>query len=82
MATSITYWNFSEAVRSELEEVHGLAVDAYAYLEENDDVAELAEKLGEIKKRVDHISAQIEPALPLLKKTAAALEALPSYKRP
>lgn len=80
MATSSSYWSFGEAVKDELDTISGLALTAYGNLENSDDPGELADELASIKKRLDQVSEQIGPAIPLLKKAASALEGLPSFK--
>ena len=79
-ANSASYWNFAENVKDELERLSNLAVDAYQDLESNDHPGELGDALSEIKKQLDKISEQLDPAVPLLKKAASALEALPVFK--
>jgi ABC-type transporter Mla subunit MlaD len=79
-ANSYNYWRFAEGLRDELESIFEDAKNAYTTLEQNDDPGELADLLADIRKRLNKAHSQIAPALPPLRKTAAALSTVPEFK--
>lgn len=80
MADSSSYWRFAEAVEEEAAALAAAAKDARTTLENTDDPGILATDLSAIKTKLDHVSAQIGPALPTLRKASQALETIPKYK--
>ena len=80
MAASSDYWNISDAVQSQLVELSTLGIDMHRNLEANDDPAELADALDEIKKRLVKLSEQIGPNVAPLRKVATALKSLPGIR--
>jgi hypothetical protein len=80
VASSSRYWFFAENAKDELVALAALAEDAYTSLESSDDPADLADSLSDIRKRMDKLSEQLGPAIPMLRKAATALENIPVLK--